>query len=264
MNIIYISLIAMGGLGLFFATALAIASEKLRVKEDVRVAEINEILPGLNCGACGYTGCHDLAEKIVAKGDLDGLRCPPGGAEVEEQIAEILGISVEAEIKKRAVVKCGGTKALAVDRAAYHGIKSCEAAEMVGGGPKACTFGCLGLGDCVEVCPFDAIHMHDDGLPYVVEEKCTACGLCVEACPRDIIEMLACIDRVVVNCSSKDKGAVVRKVCKVGCIGCMICVKLAPDNYKVVDTLAHVIHEKGDAGAEPAIVKCPTKCIVKL
>lgn len=264
MNIITISILAMGGLGLFFATVLAIASEKLKVKEDPRVAEIFEVLPGLNCGACGHTGCHDFAEKVVAQGNLDNLRCPAGGAELEEEMAEILGISVSAEIKKRAVVKCGGGKGLVVERADYHGIKTCTAAELVSGGAKACTFGCLGLGDCVTACPFDAIYMGEDNLPHVIEEKCTACGLCVEACPRRIIELLPCKDRVIVNCSSKDKGAVARKVCKVSCIACRICLKLAPEAYKIDDNLASVIHEKGDAAALPAIEKCPTKCIVKL
>ncbi|KPJ66876.1 hypothetical protein AMJ44_07700 [candidate division WOR-1 bacterium DG_54_3] len=264
MNIILISLLAMGGLGLFFAAVLGLASEKLKVKEDPRVAEVFEALPGLNCGACGYAGCHELAEKIVAQGSLENLRCPPGGSEVEEKIAEILGISAPVEVKKRAVVKCGGSRALAVDRAEYQGIKTCTAAELVAEGPKACTYGCLGFGDCEKACPFDALHMGEDGLPHVIEEKCTACGLCVEACPRDIIELVPCRNRVVVNCSSKDKGAIVRKACKVGCIACMICVKAAPEGYQVVDNLAKVVYEKGDAAAEPAIPKCPTKCIVKL
>jgi len=264
MNIIWISLLAMGGLGLFFAVVLAIASEKLKVEEDPRIQEVFEALPGLNCAACGYTGCHDLAEKIVAKGSLDGLRCPPGGAEVDEKIAEILGISAGPEIKMRAVVKCGGSKALASDRADYHGIKSCAAIELVNNGQKACTFGCLGFGDCVKVCPFGAVCMGEDGLPKIIEEKCTACGLCVSACPRGIIELVPCSNRIVVACSSKDKCKVVREVCKVGCIGCMICVKAAPEVYAVKDTLAKINYEKGDAAAQPAIAKCPTKCIVKL
>lgn len=264
MNIFLIALITMGGLGLFFAAVLAFAFEKLKVEEDPRIEEVYETLPGLNCGACGHAGCHNLAEKIVAQGTLDNLRCPPAGAEIEEKIAEILGISVGQEIRKRAVVKCGGGKGLAVDRADYQGVRHCAAAQIINGGPKACTYGCLGMGDCVKVCPFEAIYIGKDELPHVIEEKCTACGLCAEACPRKIIEMLPCKDRVVVACSSHDKGAIVRQVCKVGCIGCLICVKQAPEAYKVDDTLAHVIHEKGDAAAEPAIAKCPTKCIVRI
>jgi len=264
MNTILIGLMTMGGLGLFFASVLAFAYEKLKVKEDPRVEEILETLPGLNCGACGLAGCRELSEKIVAQGTLDHLRCPPGGAETEEKIAEILGISAGTLVKKRAVVKCGGGKSLAVERAEYRGIENCTAAELVAGGSKACTYGCLGLGDCVKVCPFDAIHMGEDGLPHVVEEKCTGCGLCVEACPRKIIELVPCQNRVAVACNSRDKGAVVRKACKVGCIACMICVKNAPEGYLVSDNLARVNYEKGDAAAEPALAKCPTKCIVKL
>jgi electron transport complex protein RnfB len=264
MNTILISLLAMGGLGLFFAAVLAAASEKLKVKEDLRVARVTEALPGLNCGACGYAGCHDLAEKIVAQGNLDNLRCPPGGTEVEEQIAEILGISAAPSVKKRAVVKCGGGRGLSVDKAEYQGIKNCTAAELVAGGPKACSWGCLGYGDCVEVCPFDAIYMGDDGLPRIIESKCTGCGLCVDACPRKIIELVPCSNRIIVNCNSKDKGAVVRKACKVGCIACSICLKAAPEGYTIADNLAKVNYEKGDEKAEAAIPKCPTKCIIRL
>ncbi len=264
MNTLLISLLAMGGLGLFFASVLAFAYEKLKVEEDPRVEAVLEALPGLNCGACGRAGCRELAEKIAAQGSLENLRCPPGGAETEEKIAEILGIAAGPQIKKRAVVKCGGSKELAMDKAVYSGIANCAAAELVAGGHKACGFGCLGFGDCVKVCPFDAIHMGEDGLPHVIEEKCTGCGLCVEACPRKIIELVPCRNRVVVACSSKDKGAVVRKACKVGCIACMICVKAAPDVYTVADNLARVDYEKGDAAAESAVAKCPTKCIVRL
>ncbi|OGC23294.1 hypothetical protein A2291_06500 [candidate division WOR-1 bacterium RIFOXYB2_FULL_42_35] len=264
MNSIIVGLLTMGGLGLFFASVLAIASEKLKVKEDPRVEEVYEALPGLNCGACGHPGCHALAEAIVAKGDLDGLRCPPGGSASDEKIAEILGISVGAEIRKRAVIKCGGGKSLAGQRADYHGIKTCTAAQLVVGGAKACTFGCLGYGDCVTVCPFGAIRIDEEGLPKVDELKCTACGLCVQACPRKIIDLVSCANRIVVNCNSHDKGAQVRKVCKVGCIGCMICVKVAPEGYTVKDFLAKVNYDKGDAVAEPGQAKCPTKCIVKL
>lgn len=263
MNIIFIALIAMGGLGLFFAAVLAIASEKLKVKEDPRIEELMEALPGLNCGACAQAGCHDFAEKVAASGSLEGFRCPPGGAEVEERMAEILGVEASAEIKKRAVVKCGGGKSLATERAEYDGIKNCTAAELVAGGSKACTYGCLGYGDCKIACPFDAITMSADGLPVVDEVKCTACGLCVEACPRNIIEMLPCSNRILVACNSKDKGAVVRKVCKVGCIACQICVKQAPRGYVIDDFLARVVYDNGDEAAEAGLVKCPTKCIIK-
>jgi H+/Na+-translocating ferredoxin:NAD+ oxidoreductase subunit B len=262
--LILVAVITMGGLGLFFATILAVASEKLKVKEDPRVVQVLEALPGSNCGACGQAGCHDLAEKIVAKGDIEGLRCPPGGGEVEEAIAKILGISAGESIKQRAVIRCGGTKELAANKADYKGIQTCAAAELVAGGHKLCAYGCLGFGDCVVVCPFDAIHVLEDGLPHVDELKCTACGLCVDACPRKIIDLVPCNNRIVVACNSKDKGAVSRKACKVSCIACTLCVKSAPEGYKIDDNLAKVNYEKGDSVAEPGRVKCPTKCIVKL
>lgn len=264
MNLIIIALITMGGLGLFFAAILAIASEKLKVKEDPRVVQINEALPGLNCGACGQAGCFALAEKIAAQGSLEGLNCPPGGAEVEAELANILGVEAGPAIRKRAVVMCGGTKEKAADRGEYRGVKTCAAAEMIAGGPKLCAYGCMGFGDCVIVCPFDAIHILEDGLPHVDEAKCTACGLCVEACPRNIIELVPCRNRIVVACSSKDKAIVSRKACKVSCIACTLCVKNAPEAYAITDNLARVNYEKGDEKAEPGMAKCPTKCIVKL
>ncbi|MFC1510888.1 RnfABCDGE type electron transport complex subunit B [Candidatus Margulisiibacteriota bacterium] len=261
---ILIGLLTMGGLGLFFAAVLAVASEKLKVQEDPQVEKINEALPGLNCGACGYTGCHDLAEKFAKQKTLDNLRCPLGGAETEEAIAKILGIELGKIVRIRAIVNCGGGKSQAGDRAVYQGAQTCAAADLVAGGPKACTYGCTGFGDCVTVCPFDAIHMGPENLPIVDGPKCTACGLCVEACPRKIIDLVSCDNRIVVNCNSHDKGAVVRKVCKVGCIACNICVKQVPEGYKIENFLAKVNYDKGDAAAEPAIAKCPTKCIVKL
>ena len=261
MNIFIIAILTMGGLGLFFATVLAVASEKLKVHEDPKVKEVFEALPGLNCGACGQAGCHALAEKIVKDG-VEGNSCPPGGSETAEAIAKIMGVEIGEVIKKRAVVKCGGFRNVAPVRAEYDGIKTCKAAQMIQGGFKACIYGCLGLADCVRACPFGAITIKND-LAVIDEEKCTACGLCVAACPRGLIEIIPSSNRIVVKCMSKDKGAVVRKVCKVGCIACNICVKTAPEGYKIENFLARVNHDKGDAVAEPAIAKCPTKCIVK-
>ena len=264
MNILAISLIAMGGLGLFFAVVLGIASQKLKVQEDPIVEDVFSALPGLNCGACGFAGCHDLAEKIAAQGSLDNLGCPPGGAKAAAAISKILGIDAGNQIEKRAVIKCGGTRELAKERADYNGVKNCTAAELVGGGAKACSYGCLGFGDCEPVCPFDAIQVGPDGLPHVIEEKCTACGLCVEACPRKIIELVPCSNRIVVACNSNDKGGEVRKACKVGCIACTLCVKTAPEGYSINCNLARVNYENGDSAADSAIAKCPTKCIVRL
>ncbi|MFH1826136.1 MAG: RnfABCDGE type electron transport complex subunit B [bacterium] len=264
MNIILLGFLTMGGLGLFFAVVLAIASEKLKVKEDPLVGKLNEALPGLNCGACGKAGCHDLAEKIAAQGNLDDLRCPPGGAETTEELAKILGIELGKIVRIRAVVRCGGGKSLAGERADYDGVKNCAAAELVAGGSKTCAYGCLGYGDCVRVCPFDAIKMGPENLPIVDGPKCTACGLCVEACPRKIIDLVSCDVRIVVNCNSYDRGSVVRKACKVGCIGCTICVKQSPGAYKMDNLLAIRDYEKDDVSAEAGMNKCPTKCIVKL
>ena len=246
MNLL-IAILTMGGLGLFFATILAVASEKLKVKEDPIVEKLVAALPGLNCGACAQAGCHDFAEKVAAQGTLDNFSCPPGGVEVQEKMSEIFGVSAGEMVKKRAVVKCGGGKDKVTERADYQGIKTCAAAGLVAGGAKACTYGCLGLGDCVVVCPFDAIMIGSDNLAFTLDEEIT----------------VACSSRVVVACNSKDKGPAVRKACKVGCIGCMICVKQSPGAYEVKDFLAKRDYTKEDQAAELGMSKCPTKCIIK-
>ncbi|MBU0573251.1 MAG: RnfABCDGE type electron transport complex subunit B [Candidatus Margulisbacteria bacterium] len=267
MSIILISIFTMGLLAMFFAVVLVVANQKLKVREDPRVEEIMNALPGLNCGGCGFPGCHGLAEKIAEHGSLEGLGCPPGGQAVADKIAAILGIETSASVKKRAEVFCAGTRANAADKAEYRGIKTCAAARMVDCGPKACNYGCLGFGDCAKACPFDAIHVAESGVAVVDIEKCTGCGICVKNCPTRIIALIPCDQDVIVKCSSKDKGAVSRKNCKVACIACKLCEKNSPDGaFVVTGNLASVADYKKcqQGAANTAIEKCPTKCIVKL
>lgn len=247
MNIVY-ALVVLGGLGLLFGGLLSYAAQRFAVEEDERVEIIADLLPNANCGACGYPGCINYAEKVVA-GDAPVDSCIPGGKAVSDQICEVLGLeSVASDQKKIAAVYCLGTKDLAPDKFEYHGVRDCKAAMMYSGGFKACKYGCLGLGTCAEACPFDALYMGENGLPVVDQERCTGCGICTKACPRGIIRIVDADRRgKVVPCNSKDRGKATREACEMGCIGCKACVKACPQEAIVVeDFLAYIDSAKCD------------------
>ena len=254
----------MGGLGLIFGVGLAIASKIFAVYKDPRVEKIEDLLPGANCGACGAPGCAGFAEGVV-EGKYSVSGCTAGGSSVAEKIAEIMGVSASARTPNYAVVRCRGGKEQCVDRAVYQGVSSCKAATLIDNGAKGCIYGCLGLGDCVASCPFDAISMGEDGLPVVNEALCTGCGNCVEACPRDIMELVSGDQYVLLGCKSKDFGKSVKAVCSVGCIGCTLCAnpKTTADGKITMDGKLPVIHY--DKVTDPlrdltkAVNKCPTK-----
>lgn len=259
-NILLPSLVSMGVIGLVLALGLVYASQKFAIEVDPRVEQINETLPGANCGACGMAGCSAYAE-AAAKGEVPPNLCTVGGAGTAEKIAQILGVEVSSSSEKQvAHVFCGGSKEQALEAAEYQGINDCRAAHLLGGN-KLCMYGCLGFGTCVEACPFDALKMSEDGLPIVDESLCTGCGKCVDACPRHVICLVPESAQVFVDCSSKDKGAVVRKACKVGCIGCMRCVKACEFSaISVKDFLASIDYEKCTSCGK-CVEVCPVKCI---
>lgn len=258
-----VALASMGGLGLLFALGLAIADKKLAVEEDPRVAKAADLLPGLNCGGCGYPGCRGYAEAVVAE-QAPPDRCSPGGAEMIGELAELLGLEAGTFVKRVAVVHCRGGEEECLRRASYIGPQTCGAASLVQAGDKACTFGCLGLDDCVDACTFAAIRMGPNGLPVVDPDLCTACGACVNACPRGLIILHpAEEDRLLVLCSNRDPAALARKLCKVACIACGQCVKRDPDEALSLErNLAVVDYAKVTGLHEETIDKCPTNCIV--
>jgi len=260
--LILISILVLGILGFTFAALLALAADYFKIEEDPRVATIMAILPGANCGACGAGGCHDFANK-VARGEIAVSGCVVGGAEVSKKIAQIMGEEGFEVHKKVAAVHCGAKESQRKKRANYSGIRTCMGANIIDGGGLLCSYGCLGYGDCFCVCPFNAITMKE-GLPLIDPEKCTACGKCVAACPRKIISLIPYDFKVVVACSSHDTGANTRKICPVGCIACKICEREVPRVFKVADNLAVMDYSKTGINCDPAIEKCPTKCIVKV
>ena len=253
MNVILIAICVLGLIGLASAVILFVVSHKFAVHEDPRIAQVSAALPQANCGGCGYPGCSGFAAacvKAANEGSLEGKLCPVGGQPVMEQVAEILGMSVAAAAPKVAVVRCNGTCENRPRQARFDGAKSCRVQQMTGMGETGCGYGCLGCGDCVNKCQFDALHMNPEtGLPEVDEEKCTACGACSKACPRGIIEIRLKGPkgrRVVVLCNNKDKGAIANKACKASCIGCGKCVKTC-EKFEAItleNNLAYIDAEK--------------------
>ncbi len=236
------AVVALSSLALVSSLVLAMVARAFAVPVNPKVEEIEGALPGANCGGCGLPGCSELARRI-AEGKADVNACPVGGESAAHLIAKIMGRAFEGgEARSVAVVLCGGDDRLAEKRFHYNGVKDCTSAAILFGGDKACRYGCLGLGTCAGVCPFDALRMLPSGLPEVDPVRCTACGKCVAACPKKIIKLAPVNRRLHILCSSHDKGAKVRKICAVGCIGCTKCVKEAPagaiamqDNLAVVD-----------------------------
>ena len=261
-----LAIITLGGLGLLFAAGLAWASKKFAVQEDPRLPRIMNVLAGANCGACGYPGCRSFAEAVI-KGQAAISGCTPGGTESTSRIALIMGLETDGEeyVPRVATIRCRGGHQEARQLFAYQGLADCAAAQLAGGGAKACRYGCLGLGTCVRACPFDALSMGGNGLPEVDEERCTACGLCVSACPRNIIELIPRSAQVYLACVSQDKGKAVKSVCTVGCIGCGLCAKpkVTPSGaITMKENLPQVDYTKGGMDLLVAAAKCPTSSYV--
>ena len=271
MNFILSAVIVLGVIALIAAVVLYACSKKFAVYEDPRIGQVQELLPGANCGGCGFAGCADMAGALVKAcdaGSIDGLLCPVGGQAVMGQVADLLGMAVANSEPKVAVVRCYGTCENRPHIAEYDGLMTCAAVNATGQGETGCGYGCLGCGDCTRACTFDAIHMNPEtGLPEVDEDKCTACGACVKACPRHIIELRKKGPkgrRVYVRCVNKDKGAVARKNCQVACIGCGKCFKVCKfDAITIENNLSYIDPEKCRLCTK-CVDECPTGAIVKV
>ncbi len=256
-------LIALGGLA---AVILYVVSQRFKVYEDPRIDTTEAMLPGANCGGCGFPGCRGFAVALVENEDISSLFCPVGGGDVMGAIAEHLGKAAAKVDPQVAVLKCAGSCSKRKTTSSYDGATSCAVVASLYGGSTDCTWGCLGLGDCVAVCNFGAMEIVD-GIVSVDEEKCTACGACVSKCPKSVLELRkkgVKGRRIYVGCSNKDKGAVSRKACSVACIGCGKCVKTCGfEAITLGNNLAYIDAAKCKL-CRKCVSECPTGAIVEL
>ena len=259
MDIILITTVVIAVIGVIVGYGLVYTSKKFHVEIDEREAAVRAALPGNNCGACGYAGCDAMAAAI-AKDEAPVNGCPVGGAPVAEMIGEIMGKNADAMERKVAFVRCKGSCEVTGNQGNYVGIQDCRTAALNGIRFTDCDYGCLGLGSCVSVCPEQAIRVVK-GAAVVDQRKCVGCGLCVKTCPRGLIELIPESKKVIVQCSNRDKGPQVKKVCSAGCIGCMLCTRQCEHDAIHVDAnLAHVDYEKCVQCGKCA-EKCPAKVI---
>lgn len=262
---IILSTSVVGALGLCFGIVLSAAAKKFKVETDPRVEQILKLLPGANCGACGAPGCSAYAKGVV-EGKYQPSGCIPGAGVTAEKIAKILGVNAEAETKKTAFLLCGGDREQSPDIGKYQGFMTCRAANLVIAGMKSCVYGCIGFGDCVSVCPFNAIKMGAKGLPEIDAEKCTGCGKCVEACPKGVLKLFESTVPIVIRCSNPEKLKNVKDVCKVGCIACSLCVRKAPENSLEMNANLPWLkapYPTDKSLWQEAIKACPSKCITE-
>lgn len=260
------TVIVLFALGVVLAVLLFLLASKFKVEEDPRIDEVEKVMPGANCGGCGFAGCRAFAQSCVEAGNLDSNFCPVGGNDTMKKVAQVLGLEVKEKAPQVAVVRCNGTCENRPRTTRYDGVASCRVQSMLYKGETGCAYGCLGCGDCVGACTFGALSMDPaTGLPVVDETKCTACGACAKACPKGVIELRNKGPRgmrMYVSCVNKDKGAVAKKACAAACIGCGLCVKTCTkDAITLENNLAYIDFEKCKLCRECEAV-CSTNAIV--
>lgn len=265
MTVLLSTILTLSVLGILAAVVLYFVAQKFKVEEDPRIDEVEKMLPGANCGGCGFAGCRGMADALVKNDDISTLFCPVGGGDTMKSIASYLGKAAPDKEPMVATVRCGGVCDKRPRTNTFDGAKSCAVVSSLYVGETACAYGCLGYGDCVEACVFDAIRINPEtGIAEVDAEKCTACGACVKACPKNIIELRKKWPKgraVYVGCMSKDKGAVVMKACKTGCIGCGKCEKVcAFGAITVENNLAYIDPQKCKL-CRKCVNECPTGAI---
>ena len=262
MNPILIAVLVISAVGLLAGILIALVSFFFGVEEDAKFKQIRACLPGINCGACGFTGCDGYAEAL-SKGEAAPNLCIPGSNDAAEQIGEIIGVKVQSIRHMVAFVHCNGHCEATGKKALYQGMSSCRAAAALYGGPDDCRFGCLGFGDCSLVCPADAICMKD-GIAHVDASLCVACGMCATVCPKHVITLVPEKANIAVMCNNGDKGADARSACKNACIGCKKCEKFCPEHaISVQNNLAQIDYTKC-VGCGICADGCPVDCLKKV
>jgi electron transport complex protein RnfB len=267
-QIILFTIVTLVAIGAAASVILYFVAQKFKVFEDPRIDQVEAALPAANCGGCGFAGCRNFAEYLVKSKDWDNLYCPVGGNDTMSEIASLLGREAVEQTPRVAVVRCNGTPEFRPRVNEYDGAPTCAIAHSLYIGEGGCPHGCLGEGDCVDSCDFDAIHMNPvTGLPEVVDDKCTACGACVKACPRDIIELRKKNKKdrkIFVSCINEEKGGVARKNCSVACIGCSKCFKVCPyDAITMNNNLAFIDSDLCKL-CRKCVPECPTDSILEI
>ena len=257
-DVVVVSLVVLGGIGLLCGVMLAVASRVFAVKTDPRIEALENILPGGNCGGCGFPSCHAYAQSMV-EGGVEPNRCVLGADNIDD-ISKILGKELVAAESRVAAIKCCGGNT-AVKRFDYDGLPSCQVALLYGGGDRLCEQSCLGFGDCVDVCPFGALSGAGRDTPGVDRDKCTGCGICSRACPKGIIVLIPRKARTLVACNSDEKGKVVRKICEMGCIGCGRCIKACPEDALSMEGNRVRVDYSKCTNCGRCIEECPRKTI---
>ena len=268
--VVIYTIVSLSSIGIIAAIILYSVAQRFKVFEDPRIdRQIESLTLELrNCGGCGYPGCRNFAEACVKSDDMSGLFCPVGGNDTMNKVAGLLGKQVEEQDPLVAVIRCSGSYEHRPRINVYDGPGSCAIASSLYSGDTGCSYGCLGLGDCVESCDFDALHMDPGtGLPVVTDDKCTACGACVAACPKDIIELRKKYKKdrkIFVSCINEDKGGVARKSCRVACIGCNKCFKVCPYDAITMDNNLAFIDSFKCKLCRKCVVECPTDSILEI
>ncbi len=265
---ILFAVITLSAIGVLSAIILFFIAQKFKVIEDPRIDQVAELLPGANCGGCGFAGCRNFAENIVKNESLENMFCPVGGNDLLKQIGPVIGVVAEEKEPTIAVLRCNGSFTNAPSKTQYDGVKSCYFMHTLYPGDNACPYSCLGSGDCVVSCQFDAMYIDEiTGLPVIIEEKCVSCGACVKACPRKIIELRKKgkkSRRIYVSCVNKEKGAISRKNCNVSCIGCGKCVKECKfEAITLENNLAYIDFNKCTL-CRKCVAVCPQNSIIEL
>jgi Na+-translocating ferredoxin:NAD+ oxidoreductase RNF subunit RnfB len=257
------AVLTLSGIGLIASLGLGLAARKFAVRQNPMIERVEQVLPGINCGACGMASCNAYAKAVVDEGAPVNA-CIPGGEKTAQLVAEIIGVEVSQAESYVAVLLCKGGKREARSKFEYQGLHDCKAAMIIAGGDKSCRYGCLGLGTCERVCPFDAIVVDANGLPVVDLEKCTGCGICVRNCPKAVLLLAPRGMAVHVRCHSHDKAGQVKRVCSVGCIGCGACVRICPyEALSLEDGLA-IMNYGRCRQCGLCVDQCPTQNITSL